>query len=201
MKGWAMKGWAKNGWAKNSAGSAMPRPTAPGHLPRNAPFAFAETATEGERSAIAAHLAVRDVGRLRIAGHLHPVGTRDWRLSARLTGTIVQSCVVTLDDVATRLDLAVTRHYAADLVEETGDLDLDGDPVAGEEVPERLPQSIDLGAIAVEEAGLALDPYPRRKGAVFTPVLAPNPDPAEAARQDRPFADLAAFAARLDGKG
>ncbi len=47
--------------------------------------------------------------------------------------------------------------------------------------------AIDLGALAVEFLMLGLDPYPRKPGAVFEPVIAPV-DPA-----DHPFAALGAL--------
>jgi uncharacterized metal-binding protein YceD (DUF177 family) len=64
----------------------------------------------------------------------------------------------------------------------------DDEEMLGEDPPEPIVNgAIDLGALATEFLMLALDPYPRKEGAVFEPVIAPV-DPA-----DHPFAALEAL--------
>ncbi|MEM8740593.1 MAG: YceD family protein [Pseudomonadota bacterium] len=186
---------------QSSAGAAetlceMPRPLRLDRLARAAPHLFEETATEAECGAIARLLGAREVGRLRFAGALVPVGATDWRLEGRLVATIVQSCVISLLDVAQRIDLEVGRSYAADLPEDLAVLDVDTDPSVLDDPPEPLPRMLDLGAIAIEEAALALDPYPRHEGAAISLTGTEGAD-AEAAPESA-FSALAALKAKLE---
>ncbi|MEL6234546.1 MAG: YceD family protein [Pseudomonadota bacterium] len=174
----------------------MPRPLRLDRLSRAAPHAFEETASEAERAAIARLLGAREVGRLRFSGRLVPLGATDWRLEGRLLATIVQSCVVSLLDVAQRIDLQVSRLYAADLPEDLAVLDIDTDPSVDDDPPEPLPRTLDLGAIAIEEAALALDPYPRHESAAIG-LHGTEGAGAEAA-PDSAFAALAALKAKLE---
>lgn len=182
---------APAGDAAGSGPPGMPRPLRLDRLARNAPRPFDETASEVERASIAGLLEARSVGRLRFSGRLVPEGERGWRLEGRLQATIVQACVITLEDVATRLDLDLRRRYRPDAEER-----LEVDPEeAEEEETEPLPARLDLGAVAIEAASLALDPWPRRPGA----SLADRPeagDPPDA--EERPFAGLAALKARME---
>jgi hypothetical protein len=85
-----------------------------------------------------------------------------------------QSCVVTLEPVDSLINESFERTYRTghghdssgrslaeeDLSTPLADDD-DWEPLAGD--------SIDVGEVAAEELALALDPYPRRKDAHFTP--------------------------------
>ena len=71
-------------------------------------------------------------------------------------------------------------------LQDSSDGEGDEDELAVEDPPELIVNgTIDLGALATEFLVLGLDPYPRKAGAVFEPVLAPT-DP-----EDHPFAALA----------
>jgi len=123
---------------------------------------------------------------LRSGGRVHVTG----RVSAR----IGQTCVVTLDpienDIDEEVDLMfvpaeqITQHAApADGGAESDDPD----------PPEPIENGIiDLGRLASDVLYLAIDPYPRKEGAVFEPLVA-DADP-----EDHPFAGLKAL---QDGDG
>lgn len=111
------------------------------------------------------------------------------RLRARLAAEVVQSCVVTLEPVAGRIDESIEVLFAppgAELAQ--------GPEVviatAGENWPEPLiGDSIDVGEVLAEHFGLALDPYPRLPGSVFqAPEALAEQITAEAANS--PFAAL-----------
>ncbi|HEU0221157.1 MAG TPA: YceD family protein [Paracoccaceae bacterium] len=150
-------------------------------LPRGAPHRFSETASEAERRAIASLLGALEVGRFRFAGRIEATEGGGWLLEGMLEASIVQSCVVSLRPVATRLRETVRRRFVA----LAGARELDIDPE--EEEIEPLTEAIDLGAIAIEAAALALDPYPRHPEA----VLDPRAGGGEAEEADHPFAALA----------
>jgi hypothetical protein len=108
-------------------------------------------------------------------------------LAFHLTADVTQSCVVTLEPVASHMDKSFTRELvfvgnarhrdAADSVA-SPDLVLDGDLEEGPEEIDSL--HLDLAIPALEEFALSLDPYPRRPGVEFvpeSPVSEPPPSP------------------------
>ena len=114
----------------------------------------------GEREAIAAHLGVPGVRKLRFAGLLRPEGRQDWRLEAELGATVIQESVVSLDPVTTRIDERVERRYLA----EPGEPEADEAEMPEDDTIEALPQSLDLVEVMTEALALALPPYPRAEG-------------------------------------
>lgn len=157
-------------------------------LPR---FDFSISPDPDEAAALARLLGAQAVRKLRFAGHLVPAG-RGWALEATLGSTVVQTCVVSLEPVSTRVDETVRRTFVPGAAMPGG--------VAGEIVlapedddeVEPLGDRIDLGRIAIEALALALPDYPRKEGAAIDPALAP--DDADA---PRPFAALEALRGKL----
>ena len=159
-------------------------------------FRFDIAPTPAEAAAVARLLGARDVRKLRLHGALTRLPKGGWRLDARLGATAVQTCVVTLDPVTTRVDQPVTRTFlppaaaSAEIV-----VDLDDDEI------EPLGDRIDLGLVAIEALALALPAYPRRPGATLEAASAAGrgvapPDEAEL----KPFAALAALRGK-SGRG
>jgi len=120
---------------------------------------------------------------LKRGGRVHVTG----RVQAR----IGQVCVVTLDPIENEIDEDIDLIFAppeqisqlADLVEESAESNTEiPDP------PEPIINGvIDLGRLATDALFLAVDPYPRKPGAVFEPhVEAADPE-------DHPFAALKAL--------
>ena len=118
-------------------------------------------------------------------GRFHVVG--------RVRARIGQTCVVTLEEIENDIDEPVDLVFVppeqmpemAALIDEAEDSD--------EEVPDP-PEPIengliDLGRVATDALFLAVDPYPRKPGAVFEPVVE-TADP-----EDHPFAALKALKA------
>lgn len=151
------------------------------------------------RAALAADLGISAIGKLGFDGTLTPEGRDDWRLEARLTATVVQPCVVTLDPVTTRIGETVTRRYLADWREPQGDeVEMPDDDTA-----EALPDVLDPAEVMAEALALALPAYPR--AAAAGDRQAGFAAPGGAALSDaprRPFAglaDLLGGAAGADG--
>lgn len=169
-------------------------------LPRRQDTGFDITLDAETSAALATKLGVLDIRKLRFTGALHPTGARDWRLDAQLGATVVQSSVVTLDPVSTRIDEPITRRFVAELPEEPApgsEIELTAD-----ENEEPLGREIDLFAVLSEALALALPAYPRGEDegsadAVFAaPGVVPMTD-----EDARPFAELAGLKAKLDKSG
>lgn len=143
---------------------------------------------EATRQAIAKDVGLVALLRLEASFDLARRGTDSLRVEGRVTATVVQNCVVTLEPIESEIDEPVElffRPQAASPVEgcEEGGLQ----PFEGEEPPEILVNgTVDLGTIATEFLNLGIDPYPRKEGAVFDAPA--KKDPAS-----HPFAALAAL--------
>jgi uncharacterized metal-binding protein YceD (DUF177 family) len=118
------------------------------------------------------------------------VGGR-FQVSGRVKARIGQTCVVTLDPIENEIDERVDVIFAPpDQIPQLADL-VDDDIDSDEEVPDP-PEPIengmiDLGRVATDALFLAIDPYPRKLGVIFEPVVV-APDP-----EDHPFAALKAL--------
>jgi hypothetical protein len=126
---------------------------------------------------------------LQSGGRVHVTG----RVLARLG----QICVVTLDPIENEIDEPVDLIFAPseklpELIRR--DEASDGDAET-EDPPEPIENGIiDLGRLATDMLYLAIDPYPRKAGAVFEPQVSAA-DPA-----DHPFAALKTLRPGSDGR-
>jgi uncharacterized metal-binding protein YceD (DUF177 family) len=148
-------------------------------------------ADAAERQAMRELAEVRDVSAARARFELHPVGRGRVRASGRITATVGQTCVVSLDPMETVVDEPVEALFVpVDEVEAvTKALDKEAE-VTGElaDPPEPIVNGmIDLGKLAADALFLAIDPYPRKPDAAFQPPeIAEDPE-------DHPFAALKAL--------
>jgi uncharacterized metal-binding protein YceD (DUF177 family) len=157
-------------------------------------FDFDLEPTPAEAAALARLMGAQAVRKLRFAGRLAPAPGGAWRLEAALGATVVQTCVVTLDPVTTRVDAPVRRLFTPGLADAA---EIDLDPDADGEI-EPLGERIDLGLVATEALALALPAYPRRADAALdASALSAPPQASPAAEAEvRPFAALAALRAK-----
>ena len=174
--------------------------SAPNRLPvaqlaRRGGHSFEIVPDAAGRAALAAHLDLTDLRKLRLAGAIaRDAGTDGWRLDATLGATVVQPCGITLAPVTTRIDEAVTRRYSPDIPPPEA-LTEDEMEMPDDDSLEPLGAVIDLDAVLAEALALALPPWPRAAGATFDTAPAPAaPDDDGPTR--RPFAGLRA---RLEG--
>ena len=109
-----------------------------------------------ERAALAARFDVRALDRLEavLTAAPAPGGVR---VTGRVEGDAVQACVTSGEDVPARIDEPVELLFLQNLGPDGEEIELhEGDcdvlPLEG--------RSIDLGEVAAQTFGLALDPYP-----------------------------------------
>jgi len=177
--------------------------------PWRVPVAVAQIPETGLHRDIEADQAVRDavanVGGLRevlsaqAAFDVTPQSGGRFHVAGHVRARIGQTCVVTLEEIENDIDEPVDLIFAppeqipqmAALVDEAEE---DGEDVP--DPPEPIENGmIDLGRVATDALLLAVDPYPRKAGAVFEPVVEAN-DP-----EDHPFAALKALKAEPKKSG
>ncbi len=94
------------------------------------------------------------------------------RVKGRVRASIVQSCVVTLEPVPSKIDEPFEQIFVPENsklarrpANDTGEMMLDPD---GPDMPESfVGDTIDAGEVATEFAAMAIDPYPRKEGVAF----------------------------------
>lgn len=151
----------------------------------------------GTRQALATELDVLDIRKLRLHGQITPNGAKDWQLSAMLGATVVQTCVVTLAPVVTRIDETVTRTYLANYQEpDAAEAEMPEDDTV-----EPIPVTLDLAALMAEALSLALPQFPRADGAELgSAVYAAEGTKPMTDEDAKPFAGLGALKAALENK-
>ena len=146
------------------------------------------------REAIARLAGVSALPRLEAGFDLTRHGRDGLRVVGRVSATVGQTCVVTLEPLQNEVDEAVNLLFTPQLnpkpAPAEGPRSIDAD-----EPPEALRDGVvDLGAVVLEFLILGIDPYPRKPAAVFA---APPAGDAGA----HPFAALAALKKGHGGKG
>jgi hypothetical protein len=150
------------------------------------------------RNAIAEVAGLREVLSVRASFDVTPKSGDRFQVIGHVRARIGQTCVVTLDPIESDIDEAIDLMFAppeqipalADLVDDGAESEVEipdpPEPIIG--------GVIDLGRLATDALYLAVDPYPRKPGAVFEPqVTAADPE-------DHPFAALKALKADADAK-
>lgn len=167
-------------------------------LSRRKPHPFDLSPDRAEADAIARFLGLEALHGLRFRGDLAPTGAENWRIEGQLTAEVVQSCVVTLDPVAQRVEETVARDYVPEEdYRPATEIDLDPD---AEDDPDPFGTVIDPGLLAIESLALVLDPYPRAPGVPPAEYRAAPPGVAPLAESDlKPFAKLAVLKEKLGG--
>ena len=128
-------------------------------------------ATADECAAIASRLLVPSVEAVRCNWSLRPAPGGAVEAEGSLRARLHQECVVSLDAFATE----VVEEFAVRFVPAGTESDDADDP---DEPDELLIQdgTLELGEATVEQLALALDPYPRKPGAVLPEDAADPPD-------------------------
>lgn len=166
-------------------------------LPKDAAQSFELRYDAAGRAAVAKALGIPAIRKLRFAGRLIPEGRADWRLEAELGATAVQSCVVTLEPVTTRIDTGVARTFLADPppVPDSDEIEMPEDDSL-----EPLPAMLDLEQVMIEALALALPDYPRADGVEPFEEDFARPGAGPEAEDEKPFAGLAGLRDKLGGK-
>jgi uncharacterized metal-binding protein YceD (DUF177 family) len=163
----------------------MIRPEQPWHVPvrlddvPETGLHFDLVADDHVRAGLAALAGVLGVPRLEAAIDVSRHGN-GLRATGRVTATVGQTCVVTLEPMENQVDEFIDVVFAPASAGEFADQNAAFEA----EPPEALADgTADIGALAAEFLLLGIDPYPRKPGAEFTP---PREDSATAT----PFAAL-----------
>ncbi len=167
--------------------------------PWNVPLAVSDVPETGRRielsadasvrTAVAKLAGLRDLPRLEAVFDVTLHGHGGLRVCGHVLATVGQTCVVTLDPIDNEIAESIELVFSPAAAQLAAGAESEDD-----EAPEPLIGGvIDLGAIATEFLLLAIDPYPRKPGAVFE---APPADHSTA----HPFAALAALKKGQDGK-
>ncbi|WP_018633295.1 YceD family protein [Neomegalonema perideroedes] len=171
-----------------------------------APRLLKGEATEAERAALARRFDILALDSLSYEAELRPWRDGGWRAKGVVRAQAAQACVVTLEPAPETIEESFARGWlpARALPESKAKPDSETEVYMDPELddpPELLGEEIDLGEVAAEVFGLALDPYPRapglreegreEEGAVFT-AAPPGAEPLTEATI-HPFARLKAL--------
>jgi len=173
-------------------------------LPWRVPVAVEDVAETGERfelvadgevrAALARIARLRELPRLQAYFEVTRHGAAGLRVAGRISATVGQVCVVTLEplanEVAEEIDLLFVPPARTKPEGPASPAPPDRDP---DDVEPLIGGSIDLGALAAEFLLLGIEPYPRKPGAVFAP-------PPDALPDEGPFAALTALKKGRDGR-
>ncbi|TPW31900.1 YceD family protein [Pararhizobium mangrovi] len=148
------------------------------------------SASEADRARLADEWGVLGVERLDAE-----LTVRRWRrdgirVEGRVTGDLMQECVVTLDPVKTRLDETIEALFVPQGSRNAGDAPgSEGEIVVDPEAPDPPEtfsgDALDLADVAREFAALGIDPYPHVEDVAFTDHVED-----EAGEEESPFAAL-----------
>ncbi len=144
------------------------------------------------RLAIARMAVLRELSRLEADFDLLPHGGGGLRVTGRVSATVGQNCVVTLEPLMSEIEEDIDLVY----MPAASATATDGEAAAAPkwDDPEPLIGGVvDLGALAAEFLVLGIDPYPRKPGAVFAPPRDQKPEAG-------PFAALAGLMKDRNGR-
>ena len=147
------------------------------------------TATGKELAALAQRFGLLSLDRLSASFTLKRVRKDLVRAKGRVSAELVQACVVTLDPIPAHIDEKFEVDFLEGVQPAVADIELDAEAA---EAPEPVPHGwIDLGELAAEQLGLAIDPYPRKPDAEVPAEWKGDPVAAPAAvERPNPFAAL-----------
>lgn len=173
--------------------------------PWRVPVAVADVAETGEhvdlvaeaetRDAIARMAGFRELPRLEASFDLAPHSGGGLRVTGRVSATVGQTCVVTLEPLTNEVEEEIDLLYMPPAAAATAAVDDEAETEAEPKWDDPEPLiggAIDLGALATEFLVLGVDPYPRKPGAVFEAPRDNRPEPG-------PFAGLAGLMKNRDG--
>ena len=125
-------------------------------------------------------------------------GGKELVIKLNLTGTVTQTCVVTLEPIETKIEESFLRRFRDQAFFDQTEVDIaatDGDIATLNEDLEPWPRAMDerptLLDFAIEQLGLVLEPFPRKDGAEVDDTLLT--DPIDKPEKMSPFAALASL--------
>lgn len=161
-------------------------------------------ATSVERARLALRLGIEALERLEGRARIEPRAGGRFRLHVDFVADVLQSCVVTLEPVSSRVEGQFDVVCAEETDPATPDVFVEPE---GEEPPEPIVGGqVDVGELLVQYLALEIDPYPRQGDASvpadYRPEGTAGPDGSDAdGTGDNPFAALAALKHRRNAAG
>ena len=175
------------------------------------PIAMADVGNDGlkleiqadavELSRLAERLGVVELKSLTAKGSIHRTKTGQYAVNIDFSAEVLQSCVISLETVTS----LVHDRFSESFADEGGitETEIDIDPVGDDPPGAIVDGRIDVGELVVQYLALAIDPYPRKPGAIVgtdglqgVTVNAPERDEGQ---KENPFAALGALRAVSDG--
>ncbi len=144
------------------------------------------------RLAIARMAGLRELSRLEANFDLLRHGAGGLRVTGRVSATVGQNCVVTLEPLQSEIEEDIDLLYMPAATTTATDGEAAAEPKWDDPEP-LIGGVVDLGALATEFLILGIDPYPRKPGALFEPPRDQKPDAG-------PFAALAGLMKDRDGR-
>ena len=117
--------------------------------------------SSSERIALSHALETKSVSDLNFDFRINPIDDDGWILSGSLSGLIIQTCVVSLEDVKSRVRVKIYRKFIRQT--KTQQLETKLSEASDFEI-DPLEDIINLGDIILEELILELPNYPKRSG-------------------------------------
>ncbi len=145
------------------------------------------------RAAVARAAGLRDLPRLQASFEVRRQGVGGLRVIGRVSATVGQNCVVTLEPLANEVEEDVDLSFAPLAAAEQAGEGPDALAESGDNTEPLIDGQVDLGALTTEFLILGLDPYPRKPGAMFQPPQDATPD-------EGPFAVLGALKKDRDAR-
>lgn len=145
-----------------------------------------------ELDGLAKALEITGCEQLLVRYTLHPVANDRFRVRGELEADVVQSCIVTLDPVRTRIAESFEfEFWPSEAIASHRNVLASGDQeVFAPDDPEAIvAQRLEIGRVIEELLAVALEPYPRAPGASLDPLQDQASDTSE--ESDGPFAALA----------
>ncbi len=156
---------------KHESKPAFSYPVKVGHMSAN-PVGVHLSANEAERRALAALWKVNEVRSLVADLQIGRWKKDGVKIKGEVHAQLVQTCVVTLDPVEAEISEPIEAIFVPEGSRLARQADNDGgemilDP-SGPDIPDTFSgDTIDVGVVVSELVALAIDPYPRKEGAVF----------------------------------
>lgn len=145
------------------------------------PSHFKFDAEPAERAALADRFGLISLDRFHANFSVRRLRKDLIRVKGHISASLVQACVVTLEPIPAEIAEDVELDFSEEPDDLATEIDLDAEAADG---PEALSGGmIDLGEVASEQLGLAIDPYPRKPGAEVPaewagdPASEPVPEP------------------------
>ncbi len=122
-------------------------------------------AKEVERQRLAERFGLPELPNLRAELEVHPArADQTVAVTGKVIADVVQQCVVTLEPLPAHIEQEIDVLFAAPELLETGAGSTDPEEEEAEPIVDGV---IDLGELAAQHLGIALDPYPRKPGVAF----------------------------------